>query len=241
MMTYLYIIALGFALYAFFKFFAVYLSSFAKGRRLPLYFTRILPLFEIAIWIAYSLWAVKKVFGDISAYPVIFTVLCSSLIVTLVWYFFRDFVSGIILRIENGFARGSNVKLTYKGMEIEGIVEKAGYRSLEVTNSSGEHIKIPYSGITGIPIISPSGKATSTENHFAFEFSSLREPSAISSIVRRRLMEMPWIVPREEIRIELKHQPDNDNFKIEIWYYSVTPETSLKTEEVLSKFLSDIG
>jgi hypothetical protein len=231
MMTYLYIIALGFALYAFFKFFAGYLSSFA----------RILPLLEFAAWSAYSLWTVKLIFGNISTYPLISTVLCSSLIVTFVWYFFRDFFSGIILRIENGFVKGSNVKLTYKGMEIEGVVEKAGYRSLEVINSKGEHIKIPYAGITGIPITSPSGKAGSSEYHFSFEFSSVKEPSVISSTVKRRLMEMPWIVPREEIRIELKHQPDNDNFKIDLWYYSVTPETSLKTEEILSRFLTEIG
>jgi hypothetical protein len=240
-MIYLYIIVLGFALYAFFKFFAGHIPTLTKGRGLSLFFTRMLPLLEIAAWSAYALWATKLVFGNIAAYPVIFTVLCSSVIVTLVWYFFRDFVSGIILRAENGFARGSNVKLNYKGMEIEGVVEKAGYRSLEVVNSKGEHIRIPYAGITGIPIVAPSEKSRRSEHQFSLEITSDREPSEISSAVKRRLMEMPWIVPEEDLRIELDHEPETDRYRVSVWYYSVTPETSLKTEEILSRFLRELG
>lgn len=239
-MTYLYIIALGFALYAFFKFFAGYLSSLTKNKGVFIYLVRVLPVLEFVVWTAYFLWTVKQVTKTMSAYPIILAVLCSSVIVTAVWYFFRDFISGIILRVENGLIKGSRIKLSYKGVDIEGVVEKAGYRSLEVLNTKGEHIRIPYSEITGIPIIIPSDKAGSAEYQFNFEFSSTLEPSVISSTVKRRLMEMPWIVPQEDIRIDLKHLPGQDRYHIGIWYHSVTQETSLKTEEILSRFLSEI-
>jgi len=105
---------------------------------------RIQPVIEIFVLIMIILWIIARFYGDEPLYS---TILYAALLVILVgsaWFAIRDYVSGIFLRAENVYEIDDTVHIN----QLEGIVRKLGFRSLEIETEDHRKIRIPYSTIT---------------------------------------------------------------------------------------------
>lgn len=99
------------------------------------------PILELAIWAGYLLWLVNHAFGDSEYFTLTVASILIIFLIIISWYFFRDFIAGIILKAEFPFE--INQRITTQS--CEGTLKKLGYRSLELEMDSGDIVKIPYS------------------------------------------------------------------------------------------------
>lgn len=226
-----------------------------KKKKIKTLIIRVFPVVELFAWLSFIIWSSSLLFGSFDAYPIIITFIVFIIIAILAWYFLRDFISGFILRSENGFEQGQAIETPFS----QGIIKKVGYRSIEIITPKGEHVKIPYTLLMNTSVIKPQDDSKWVENIINLEFSTSLDSIKVKNMLRKRLIEMPWIVSDQSIKIGLTVvdsllQEINDSQKIKIsqelqdslrqynasiHFYSITPETAIKTQENLKKFIEE--
>ncbi len=102
---------------------------------------RSFPVLEFTIWLGFSIWVINQLLYDYPHYTIILAAIIACLVLIAGWYFMRDFIAGIILKIEIPFEKNQLIRTP----NTEGILKKLGYRSIELESQSGERVKIPYS------------------------------------------------------------------------------------------------
>ena len=69
--------------------------------------------------------------------------------------------------------------------------------------------------------------------------SSKYQPEKTQDILRKRIIEMPWIITTSKIDIKLKRE-SAENYLAEINVHTIKPEMVLKTEENLKIFVREV-
>ncbi len=241
-MTYLIIAGYAALLFAALKLAGEYLPSLFGNKKVTGLFSRIFPVAELVLWITFLFWAAETAFGHLPFFSFIFAAIVVVIVAVLAWYLLRDFIAGIILRAENGFVPGERIDTA----SVSGTIKKRGYRSLEIITTKGEITKIPYTALTSVNISRPADITKRPQNSVTINFESSLSGESIKRAVRKRLLEMPWIVSEESITIQLsgepkaitKGEPLLRQRTMHVWFHTITPETVIKTEEQLQQFLN---
>lgn len=234
-MIYLKIFLFALFLYAFLKFARNLIPRVPAGKQLRSAMIRLFPVIEMLFWFLFIINGAQLLFGELPTYPVIMTAIILSLAVILAWYFLRDFVAGSLLRGENGFEPGMEIKTDV----AEGTIHKVGYRSLELLTPKGETVKVPYSLISNTTITRKGGKTKKAEHLLELTFGSGLEISRVKSLIGRRIMEMPWITSEESMNVEISALPGG-KYNAKVRFFTITAETAAKTEENLRKFVEGL-
>jgi len=245
-MIYFKILLLALALFFFLRFTWSHLPILLENKKGKPFILRLFPVLELFVWLGFIIWSSSLLFGNLAAYSVIMTFVVVIILIILAWYLLRDLMSGFILRSENGFEPGQIIKTSF----AQGIIKKVGYRSIEIITSSGEYVKIPYTLLMGTAVIKPQDNSKWVENVINLEVSTALDAAKVINLLKNRLLEMPWIVSEESIKIELKVQSQDlqdlqgshdqlTHYCANIHFYSITPETAIKTQENLKLFIEE--
>jgi small-conductance mechanosensitive channel len=234
-MIYLKILALALVLFVFLRSLS-YIFAILPGNKLSrIVFLRIFPIYEMLLWISYVLWASNQLFNDLDFYPL----LIGSIIVVFValfgWYMLRDFVSGFILKAENAFEPGQTIKTPI----VSGTIKKLGYRSIEIISYEGETVKVPFSLLSNKHITKPAENGRWVGQVIILIIASKFQPDKTQDMLRKRIIEMPWIITASKIDIKLKRE-NAENYLAEINVHTINPEMVLKTEENLKIFVREV-
>ncbi len=252
-MTYFKILLLAIALFSFLRFTSLHLPLLLKNRKIKATIIRVFPSFELFVWLWFIIWSCSIIFLNFAAFPVIMAFIVVIIMGILAWYLLRDIVSGLILCSENGFEPGQVIKTPF----IQGTIKKLGYRSIEIISSNGEQVKVPYTMLMNTTVIKPQDNSKWVENVINLEFTTVLDATYVKNLLKRRLMEMPWIVSEESIKLEIKvsdahyqeldksHELDkaqeldksSTKYCADIHFYSITPETAIKAKENLEEFI----
>lgn len=234
-MIYLKIIGIALALFVVLRYISSVIPVLANKTRIRNASLRFFPVAEMIIWVYYIFWASHQLFEDIGSYPLI----TGSLIITLVaifgWYLLRDFISGIILKAENTFEPGQTIHTSL----ASGQIKKLGYRSMEIVNIEGEYVKIPYARLSRMVISKPSDNVKWIEHGIKIKVPSGFPSEKIQTMLKRRMLEMPWIISGENIRLEITRE-DGNGYLAEIYFHSLSPEMAIKTDENLKAFVKEV-
>ncbi len=93
----------------------------------------ILPILELALWIAYVFWGIHILFGGHIYYEFIVILMAAIIMAAIAWFVFRDFLAGVLLKAEKSLEPGQKVKTPH----VEGRIKKLGSRSVEIINNEG--------------------------------------------------------------------------------------------------------
>ncbi|NCC46171.1 MAG: mechanosensitive ion channel [Bacteroidia bacterium] len=233
-MVYIWITAVALFLFFFLRFTSKWLPGLPAGKRTKRTILRAFPVIEFGIWVVFAVKSIGLAFGDTPFYQIMINAMVLVVALICAWYFLRDFVAGIVLKSENGFEPGMEIDTPF----ARGTVRKAGYRSLELTDANGHYVRIPYSRISGEVISKPSNNKKRVEHELELGFGSNQEISAIKQQIRKRALELPWIVKEESLKVEI-NSLSPEKYMAKIKFYSVTPETAVKTEESIRKFIAE--
>ena len=234
-MIYLEVFSVAIALYLILRFVSTYFRVITGKRKIWKIFLKVFPVLQMLLWVAFVFWAFERLFMGMKAYPV----LTGSFIILMVglfgWYFLRDFIAGIILKAENGFETGQQIRTS----EVSGTIKQLGYRSMGIVTCEGEMVKIPYSLLTSQKIVKPADRVNWVEQFITLNIKSDYAPDKIQNMLRIRILEMPWIVSDDSLN--LKITSDNaGNHIAEIHVHLHSPEMANKTEDTLHIFVREV-
>jgi small-conductance mechanosensitive channel len=189
---------------------------------------------EMILWFTFAFWASHKMFMHLPIYNLLTAGMALLLIAIVGWYLLRDFISGIILKAENGFESGQRI-ITSEG---SGTIKKLGYRSIEIMNSDGESIKIPFSRLSTLNITRPAEAGKWVEHLARFIIYTSHSTEKIQKLMMLHILEMLWIVSGNSIKIKISLNGP-DFYQVAIHFHSISPEMAIKTEENLQVFVNE--
>lgn len=200
--------------------------------RLHSFYLRLFPVFEFAIWIAFGLWAMGEIFGELSFYNIIIIVALGVIFTALGWFFLRDFIAGVVLKTETPFEINQIIKTT----SVEGKIIKLGYRSVELETTDGQRVKVPYSQLASSVI----SLQTLDDRVQVFEL-TLKVDSNIpiqqaKESIKSSLFLLPWSAINKEPSIRVIDQNNKFN-TFQVLFYSVSSRhASFIRQDLKNKF-----
>ncbi len=234
-MIYIKVFAVAIALYLILRFISTYFRVLTEKRKIRKIFLKIFPVAQMLLWVVFAFWAFEQLFIGRVAYPV----LTGSLIILMVglfgWYFLRDFIAGIILKAENAFEAGQQIRTA----EVSGTIKKLDYRSMGIVTSEGELVKIPYTLLTSQKIVKPADTGNWVEQLIRLNISSGYPPEKIQNMLEIRILEMPWVVSDDSLKFKITRK-EADNYIAEIHVHLHSSEMAIKTEENLHVFVREV-
>ena len=234
-MIYIEVFAVAIALYVILRFVCTYFPVVVGKRGIRKIFLKGYPVAQMIIWFAFAFWALKHLYFGMVGYPI----LIGSSIILLVglfgWYFLRDFISGIILRAENAFETGQQIRTS----EVAGTIKTLGYRSMGIITCEGELVKIPYTLLNSQKFVKPADAGNWVEQIFRLKISTTHSPEKIQNLLKIRILEMPWIVSDDSLKIRIT-KDEAENYIVEIHAHLYSAEMAIKTEENLVGFVNEV-
>ncbi len=182
----------------------------------------LLPLIELVSWVAYAFWGIYVVFYGHIYYDFIVGIMATLIIFGLAWFVFRDFLAGVLIKIEQAIDVGKFIKTPF----AEGRITKMGSLSLEITNEAGETIKVPYSRLNKESIVIPPDEEDSLPYQFQIALHKTQAPEKLREKVYSELIAMPWIISPTPLVKILKSKQDE-------WALQINYHTHLRNQTVM--------
>lgn len=234
-MIYLEVLSLAIALFLLLRFVSSYFHVLTGNLKIRKIFLKFFPVIEMLSWLIYIFWAFDQLLIGMAAYHLLTGSLIVVIVVLFGWYYLRDFISGIILKSDNAFEPGQQIQTA----KVSGTIKKLGYRTIEIVTDNGENVKIPFSLLTGQHIVKPADTGNWVEQVIRLKISSDYPPEKIQSMLKNRILEMPWMVSGGHIKIEITLD-ESGKYNTEIDIRSLNSEMAMKTEETLHVFVSEV-
>lgn len=213
---------------------ANYFLSLATGKKkLREYTLRIFPWLEVALWVSYVFWVIHYWFYGSPGYVLVWATIAIVFIVLVSWYVLRDIIAGVVLRSDNSLEPGLQIKTD----TLAGTISNLGFLSIEISTPEGERITVPYSKFTGQSITKKAAKGQGRSQSFKINIPQHYGALNIEKRLKRKILELPWVIAEGEIKINMKTL--EENYITEISFYSIKDEMLNQTEEIMSKYVNE--
>ncbi|WP_299459670.1 mechanosensitive ion channel family protein [uncultured Microscilla sp.] len=218
-----------FLLFRFIKKLVNYWVPEQKNRQLK--FERLLPVVEGIVWFSWVIWGVQGVFNNKLVYTLIILGIMLVIIVALSWFAIRDFIAGVVLKLEGAFTIGERIKV----QALEGRVKELGYFGVKLENFRGEIISIPYHTVSGVTRVQPKSSEAIKNHSFQLDLPKRYTPTESIDKLRELILNTPWASVTKRPYIKLSKENEVD-YTFEIIIYSLHPRYFQKTETYLQKW-----
>ncbi|MBR9977262.1 MAG: mechanosensitive ion channel [Bacteroidetes bacterium] len=196
----------------------VWASVFAKNRYSRI-FQRTAPMLEALIWIIYLEWVVQKCIHDTVYYNVAVGVMGLAVASLIYWFAVKDWIASLIFKAQGDYDIGKMIRIG----DEQGSLRYLGYLSLLIEKDNGEHVRIPYSKISGN--IHGTSQRDRSSNHYKFIIRIEKTLSLSKTIEQLRVavLQSPWTSPRADPQIRLISKTE-DHFVFEIIVQTIGSE-----------------
>ena len=225
-------ILLGIGIFLLFRFLKKLINYWIPERKnRTLKYERLLPVLEGIIWFSWVIWGVQGVFNNKLVYSLIILGLLVVIIISLFWFAIRDFIAGVILKLEGAFNIGERIKVK----EMEGRVKELGYFGMKLENFQGEIISMPYSAVSGVTRVQSKSNDKVKNHSFQFELSRKYAPVESIEKIRESILNTPWASVTKPPHIQLINN-SQEHYTFDIIVYSLHPRYFQKIETHLQKW-----
>lgn len=194
------------------------------------YLGYILPVAEFAFWLGYFIWAVRTLYAAYNTLALIIIGVLLVLIVAPVWFLFRDFIYGLILKLQRKIETGIAIEIE----DIHGTVINTGLLSFEIKSGGGNIESIPYNKIIG-KVIVRHGTNTSLNSHLIrLCVDSSNDIRQLLPKLKNTLINAPWMVG-SEIPIIKKVEKENNEYLIDVVVYTVDEDHVEKIKDYVER------
>lgn len=141
--------------------------------------------------IAWATFTVFSLYRLLLASPMI-TVFLVALVVLLGWPFWRDFIPGILFRLDSQVTIKDMIRIDGQ----ESSVEAVGLRNLISSNAAGETIITPYHQLNNAVVVRARAEGKLIKHSFSIRVADLEESEA-GKTLGIFLSECPWSAPKQ--------------------------------------------
>ena len=194
------------------------------------------PALELIILLIYFFWANDFLFKNKSYYQYLVLSLILAVVILLAWFIARDFIAGIVLRVQNDLQTNNNIQFG----NLEGRIKSQHLTHLKIVTTTGQIVKIPYSRLNQ-EIISETSDSASIEE-FKFKIRSKKTISRqdAEEKIRFLLINSPWSNYNKTPDIRLFSEND-DFFVFEILVNVLNQKHILQLEKTIQEQISNIN
>jgi len=210
------------------------LQKVLKSKKIDNFLKKIIPFIEFVIWSLFFIYVINSTFKDKFYNGTIIIILIVAVTGFFGFYFLKDYLNGIILRLNYNLYVDSYIKID----NFLGKIKKLNYLSLEMESDSHETVNIPYSLITGKKLIFPNfseaGKIFETEL-------VLEKPKSItqtSEIIKNHILNSPYCLLSTPPIVEFENN-DHNKVKYLIRFNSQNKEHADKIIADLEKNIKE--
>ena len=191
---------------------------------------RALPVFEMTLFLALMIWGIYAIFND---QPTLFIVLAIILSGILLWasqFAIKDFVCGVILKAEELYQVHDHIHFD----DTEGWITKIGIRSLQITASDGQQIRIPYSRISDTLFAKTTKTKGSFVHTFRLEIAKSERLSAAIETIRLTIVNCIWssVVNEPSVRYD---SDGGMRYGLEITVYTTSSDYFSRIEDTVRR------
>ena len=232
-MIYIKVLAFALALFLVLRAAGWIIFVFIRRATVRNFFLRIFPVLEVVLWFSFSFWAFYLLFKGYKFYDILTGGLVVVIVAITGWYLLRDIVSGIILKADNALEPGQRIVTSV----ITGTIKKLGFRSMQIVTGEGEDVSVTYTRLINENIKMPSDSGKYIGRVINLKIDSKYPSERIQNMLLKRMLEIPWIVSGDTIKVTMTRE--KDYYNAEIHYQSISPEMALKTEENMQIFVKE--
>lgn len=194
----------------------------------------ILPVLELATWLGFVLWFLRITYEAEAYTTLIILGIFVVLVIAPAWFLVRDFLHGMILKIQRTIEIGSKIEIG----DLKGIIVKTNYFTFDIKTANGNIDTIPYNKIRSKIIT----KHAAT-NHLEKQIITFTVPSKhdVNQIVRQlkvTLINAPWVAASQEPIIN-NIRTETDNSIIDVVVYMLNKEHAEKIVKWVKKNFVD--
>lgn len=190
-------------------------------------------MFGVIVWVAYVFWGSYIFFGDTRYYEMLVLIMAVLLVIGVAWFFFRDYLAGIMIRSDFDMKVGQYIKTP----DAEGFVVKLGNRFVEMKNDRGELIRLPFCQLSRQWITLRADAEKTLTNHLVIRLPDDVDAIRLKAFVEAEMMGMPWIIGTPPaLKVKKNEQ---DQLILELRYELLKEEHNLLVENKIRKIISD--
>lgn len=170
----------------------------ARFRQRKLY-PRITPLAGAVVWLIYFFWGANLLLTDAYYHQITVSIVIGVIAVWIALFVFRDGIAGLILRTQNAWKPGQQIRV---GKE-QGMIRSIGFLSLEIECKDSTLLSIPYSRIIGGIHGRIRPDSTTGRHRFEVRMSSKQPVGEAQDQLRTAILNTPWTARQSEPQIRL--------------------------------------
>lgn len=208
-----------------------FLNLATSNKNYHSYVLRVFPWVEVILWFVFIFWAITVHFGNTGIYRVLSGSMAIAFVLLFGWFVLRDFFAGAVLRAGQELEPGMFIKTE----NFSGSIISLGYITMEIRAGDGEKLIVPYSRLSGKQITKMAANGRGKSQAIKLEIHQKHGARNIQKSLKRKVLELPWIIAGEEIKISLI--PFDDCYVAEVSFQSMKEDMLPATEEVLREFV----
>ncbi len=185
---------------------------------------------ELIAWTGFLFWAVSFVWDDNRYYAIGLLVLLFGLSFWILWLSVRDFLAGAVFKITHNLHISDGVKIG----DYSGKIVNLTPTHLIMETETSEMIHLPYSKLTGLPVIK-SHPAEAIFNHtFRIVVPGEKDIQETMDQIYKELINLPWSSLKKEPQIKSPGATEN-GYIIEITAFSINKEYFPEIEKAIKR------
>lgn len=152
---------------------------------------RAVPALEVLVWLLFLITAIAWLLQD---FPLLRLGAIGALALTFVgalWFWIRDYLSGLVLRGEGSLHLGSRVRVG----PLDGVVRELGARSLELELPHGERVVMGYRAVREASIMRLQTSPLAGATTFAVKVPPGASLAAAHRLAEQTAMLQSWVPP----------------------------------------------
>ena len=154
----------------------------------------------------------------------------AAVVVAALWFFIRDYLTGIVLRAEARVQEGDTIHVG----EVEGRVLGLRARTIEVEVGGGDRVLLPYRALRDAPLTVRRAARATTPHTFTITLAPGLTPRGASAKARRAALLSPWSAPARDVRVRAVGEG-----AIEVTLHALDAERAIEVESAVRAALTE--
>lgn len=199
------------------------------------YLIKIFPWIEVFMWVTFAFWTISYTMADNRSYYLVMSALAVVLIAVLGWFVIKDFIAGAVLRSDLMLEKGMQIKTDL----LMGTIVSLGYLSMELKTDNGDVLVVPYNKLSNKSVSKITEKSHGKSNTIRVLIPEHHSIQNIEKLIRKKMLEMPWIMAANDIKIEM--HPHDNYYEAVIHFFSIREDMFTYTDETIQSFIKKLA
>jgi len=213
------ILLLSIAILLIFRILSYLQKNLPLTKKIKHYSGFMLPVIEIIFWLGFLIWCLHLVY-EAEAFPtLIFLGVIIVLLLAPVWFLMRDFLHGLILKIQRKIEIDSKIEIG----GLKGKIVKTDYFTFDIKTEDGNIKTIPFNKIRAEIISKNSANNNLERQELLFQIHSEQDIKQILEGLKTTLINAPWVAATQEPSLKVTSN-NSGLYLIETVFYTLKKE-----------------